>query len=150
QDRLSFRYNFFHDALKVTGDSGAVVFDPSLGLSQFSAPRFRGISATRSYDVHDFTFAGEKTYFNKRFSVEVRVPFSYTLAHDLNLSVADLGQLGPDTDGENSKSIIQTIPTPQNTLGHADTEFGNMTVILKALAYQSSWLAVSGGASIGI
>src|SRR5439155_23720858 len=85
QDRLSIRYNFFHDALKVVGDSGQQVFDPSLGVSQFSAPRFRGIARTKTYDVHDFTFSGEKTFWDRAVSVEMRIPFSSTLSHHLDL-----------------------------------------------------------------
>ena len=151
EDRVYFRYNYFNDALKVTGDSGKVVFDPSLGVSATtSAPRFRGITTTKSYDVHDFTFGGEKTFCNGLFSVEVRVPFTTTLSHNLDLSVAKVTGLGPDTDDDSSSSIIQTTPTPQNTLGQSDTEFGNMTVVLKGLAYQSSRLAISGGMAVGI
>ncbi|HLJ93445.1 MAG TPA: hypothetical protein VKU02_09675 [Gemmataceae bacterium] len=150
EDRVYFRYNYFNDAQKVTGDSGKVIFDPTLGVSQFSAPRFRGITTTRSYDVHDFTFGGEKTYLDGRFSVELRVPFSTTLAHSQDLRVANVTGIGTDVDGDSNSSIIQTTATPQNTLGRTDTEFGNMTVVLKGLAYQSSKLAISSGASIGI
>jgi hypothetical protein len=150
EDRVYFRYNYFNDALKVTGDSGQAVFDAALGLSKFSAPRFLGIPATRSYDVHDFTFGGEKTFGNGRFSVELRIPFSSTLAHSLDLSVAEVTGTGRDPDGDSSHSILQTLPTPGDTLGHRDTEFGNMAVILKGLACRTETLALSGGLAIGI
>jgi hypothetical protein len=152
EDRLYFRYNYFSNGLKVTGDSGQAVFDPSLGVSAItSAPRFRGITMTKDYDVDDFTFGGEKTFLDKRFSVEMRIPFSYTLSHDLNLSVANVTGIVPDTDEPgNPHSNIKTAATPENSLGNYGTEFGNMTVILKGLAYQSCNWAVSGGLSIGI
>ena len=85
EDRIYFRYNYFKDALSVVGDTGETVFDPTLGLSRTSAPRFRGITASKSYDVNAFTFGGEKTFFNGRFSIEARVPFSHTLSSDLDL-----------------------------------------------------------------
>src|SRR5581483_6098194 len=99
QDRFSFRYNYFNHALKITGDSGKAVFDPSLGVSSVNgAPRFRGITQTKSYDVNDFTFIGEKTFFGGLASIEVRVPFSTTLGHEQNLSVARIASIGPDSD----------------------------------------------------
>ena len=150
EDRVYFRYNFFKDALSVVGDSGAMFFDPSLGLGSNGGPRFRGITTTKNYDFHEFTFGGEKTFCDGRCSVEVRVPFSNSLASDLNLSVAKITNRGADIDNDSTESIVDTVSTPQNTLGTSDTEFGNMTVILKGLAYQSSHLAISGGASIGI
>ena len=101
QDRVSFRYNYFNDSLKVTGDSGNAVFDPSLGLSAIdSSPRFKGITQTKSYDVHDFTFSGEKTFFDGRASIEMRVPFTTTLGHNQDLSVARVSSIGPDNDGD--------------------------------------------------
>jgi hypothetical protein len=150
QDRVYFRYNYFNEAQSVVGDTGATVFDPSLGLSNNSQPRFRGITGTKFYDVNEFTFGGEKTYLDGRASIEVRIPFSNALASNLNLNVAQATHIGMDTDGDSDHSIIGTTPTPQNTFGNSDTEFGNMTVILKGLAYQSSRLAVSAGLGIGI
>jgi hypothetical protein len=151
QDRFSFRYNYFHDALQVRGDSGQAVFDPSLGISQVTGgPRFRGILTTRSVDVHDYTFQGEKTFFNGWASVEIRVPFSNTLAHDQNISVARVTNVGTDIDSDSATSILQTDPTPRETLGHSDTEFGNMSAIFKALVYSSKTFAVSGGLGVGI
>lgn len=150
EDRVAFRYNYFSRALAVTGDSGEAFFDPSLGLSRFGAPRFRGVVATRKYDVQDYTFSGEKTFFDGMFSVEVRVPFSHTVGHDQNLSVARVSRVGEDQDFESGRSIIGTEATPQDTLGTTDTEFGDMMVIFKALAYQSKTFYFSGGASVTV
>jgi hypothetical protein len=150
EDRLAFRYNFFANSQAVTGDSGQTVFAPDLGLGRFSEPRFRGILKTRTYDVNDFTFSVEKTFGERLFSVELRVPFSQTLSHNLNLSVARVTSMGPDIDGDSTSAVLQTVATPQDTLGNSDTEFGNMAVILKGLAYQTKTLAVSLGASFGI
>ncbi len=150
EDRVAFRYNYFNDAQKVVGDSGKVIFDPSLGVSSTSAPRFRGIPQTKSYDVNDFVFSGEKTFFDGLASVEVRIPFTHALSHNQNLSVAKVSGIGRDNDGDSNEAVIATTPTPGNTLGQADTELGNSTVILKALAYRSQHWAFSGGLSIGI
>jgi hypothetical protein len=150
EDRVSFRYNYFNSALSVTGDSGKTVFDPSLGLTHLSQPRFRGLTETKFFDVHDFTFSGEKTFFGGLASIEVRVPFTHGLSSNLNLQVAKVSTIGTDVDGDSNISIIQTQPTPQNTLGNSDTEFGDMSVILKGLVFQSQQLAVSLGLAMGI
>jgi hypothetical protein len=150
EDRVYFRYNFFDHSQSVRGDSGQAAFAPNLDLSKFSGPRFQGFPQTRTYDVHDFTFGGEKTFFDGRFSAELRVPFSTTLSRSLDLNVAQISGVGRDNDGDSDHSILQTVSTPENTLGREGTEFGNMTVILKGLAYQSETWAFSGGLSIGI
>jgi hypothetical protein len=150
QDRVAFRYNYFENSLAVVGDSGQKVFDPSLGLSKFSAPRFRGIPAVQKYNVQDYTFSAETTFLDRLASVEIRVPFSHTLSHNLNLSVADVTSVGRDIDGDSSQSVLGTTPTPGKTLGSADTEFGNMSLLLKAVAYKNNWLLVSGGLALGI
>jgi hypothetical protein len=151
EDRVSFRYNYFAHALSIVGESSQTpVFDPTLGLTAFSAPRFRGLTATKTYSVDEYTFSAEKTCFDRRFSVEMRVPFNRTLSSNLDLSVARVSSIGLDSDMENPNSIIQTTATPQNTFGNSDTEFGNMSFIFKGLAYQSHHLAVSGGFAVGI
>ncbi len=150
QDRVSFRYNYFNSALSVTGDSGVTVFDASLGVTRLSQPRFRGLTTTKFFDDRVFTFSGEKTFLGGLASVEVRVPFSHTLASDLNLDVAKVVTIGTDIDQDSNLSIIQTAPTPQNTLGQTDTEFGDISVILKGLVFQSQELAVSLGLAMGI
>jgi hypothetical protein len=150
EDRISFRYNYFNSSQSVVGDSGLTVFDPSLGVTRLSAPRFRGLTTTKSFDVRDFTFSGEKTFLCGLASVEVRVPFTHALSSDLNLQVARVEKIGTDIDQDSNLSIIQTVPTPQNTLGNTDTEFGNMSVILKGLMFQSPRFAFSLGLAIGI
>jgi hypothetical protein len=150
QDRVSFRYNYFENSQSVVGDSGQKVFDPTLGLSKFSAPRFRGLTTTQSYNVQDYTFSAEKTFLDRMFSAEVRVPFSHSLRSNLDLSVAKVTGVGTDTDGDSGRSILQTTPTPFDTLGSADTEFGNMSVILKGVVFHNERLLVSAGAAVGI
>jgi hypothetical protein len=150
EDRVSFRYNYFNSAVSVTGDSGQTVFDPSLGLTRLSQPRFRGLTTTKFFDVRDFTFSGEKTFLGGLASVEVRVPFTHGLSSNLNLDVARVVTIGTDIDNDSNLAIIQTQPTPQNTLGNTDTEFGDMSVILKGLVFQSPQLAVSLGLAMGI
>jgi len=64
--------------------------------------------------------------------------------------VARIASIGRDNDGDSTSSVLTTEPTPGATLGKDATEFGNMTLIFKGLAYQSDRLAVSGGLSFGI
>jgi hypothetical protein len=45
---------------------------------------------------------------------------------------------------------FSVVSTPQNSLGNSSTQFGNMQLILKSLAYRSNALAFSGGLSMGI
>ncbi|HLN33626.1 MAG TPA: hypothetical protein VK395_38220 [Gemmataceae bacterium] len=150
QDRVYFRYNFFANSAKVTGDSGLSVLDPALGLTQTSGPRFMGIASTKNYDTNEFTFGGEKTFFNGQASIELRVPFSNTLANNLGFSPAEVTGIGVDSTRDVPTNVIQTTPTPQNTFGSSDTEFGDMAIILKGLLYRTSTLAISTGLGIGI
>jgi hypothetical protein len=136
QDRVSFRYNFFDDAVSVTGASPAPpVFDPTIGA-------FRASSLTKNYDVDQYTFSFEKAFFDQRFSVETRLPFSRGLASNLDLSYGKVTSVGVDS--------INVDATPLDTLGASDTEFGNMSVILKGLFYRTDSLAFSGGLGIGL
>jgi hypothetical protein len=164
QDRLYFRYNFFHDALSVTGLSSAPpIFDPTI-------QGFKVGTATKLYDVNAYTFGAEKTFCDRLLSVEVRVPFSTTLASRLDLSTGTVtgtqsltlgqilaarpglppGQIGGRPPPGPDPQVIDVAPTPGNTLGRQDTEFGDMSVILKALLVEHRCWAVSGGLSVGI
>jgi hypothetical protein len=149
EDRAYFRYNFFSQALSVVGvSSSPPVFDPALGA-------FRQGTATKFYDVNSYTFGFEKTFFHRMLSVEVRIPFSQTLSSDLNLSsgtVIGTSADSVDTDGNPLPGIpsLRIVETPQNTLGNERTEFGNMTVILKALIFGSPKVAISTGLSFGL
>jgi hypothetical protein len=150
EDRFSFRYNYFHKAVSVTGASPAPpVFDTDLG-------GFRGAVTTKSYNVDQYTFSGEKTAFDGWASVEVRIPFSHTLAANQDLSYGRVTGIGTATDLNGvplspPAQALEVIDTPVNSLGSADTEFGNMTVILKSILCRSeNWLTFSGGLAIGI
>jgi len=147
RDRFSFRYNFFHDAQQVTGISSAPgVFDPQLLA-------FVGATATRNYNVNEYTFQFEKTFLDRLASIELRVPFATGLASKLNLSAANVTGIGQGVDlvGQPLPGIqaIQVVETPENTLGHEDTEWGNLSLILKGLLYRTNCFAVSAGLSIG-
>jgi hypothetical protein len=141
EDRVYFRYNYFNNALSVTGISAQTI--PS------GQGTFVQLPDTKSYDVFQYTFGAEKTFCNGRMSVEVRVPFQTGLASDNTLSYGSIVGPVPGTDA-NGNPLFQVNPTPQNTLGHEDTEFGDMTIIWKALICQQSGLAVSGGTAFGI
>ncbi len=149
EDRVYFRYNFFSKALSVVGVSGAPpVFDPVLGA-------FRQGTTTKFYDDNQYTFGFEKTFFHRCLSVEVRIPFSQTLSSDLNLSsgrVIGTSADSVDTDGRPLPGIpsLRIVETPQATLGNERTEFGNMTVVLKALIFGTPQVAVSTGLSFGL
>ena len=80
-DRLYFRYNFFQNGQSVTGISGAttpflVNGVPSAGGTLQSVPQLK------NYNVHAYTFGGEKTFFDGLLSAELRVPVLNTLATD--------------------------------------------------------------------
>jgi hypothetical protein len=149
QDRISFRYNFFDDALSVTGASPAPpVFDPVLGA-------FRGTTTTKNYEVDQYTFSWEQTFFDRRFSVETRLPFSRTLASHLDLSYGHVTGIGQATDLQGNpleppQQALEVASTPLASLGSQDTELGNMSVILKGLVCQNSWFAFSTGLAVGI
>jgi hypothetical protein len=150
-DRLYFRFNYFDHAQAVTGLSNSTlqVVPPNPGAPQgifFQLPQ------TKFYDTKMYTFGGEKTFLDGLASVEVRVPVSTTLASKNLISVADLGSPIPGSlDGAGNQNFNATT-TPQNTLGHEDTEFGNMSLFLKGILYESrcSGLLFSGGLGVGI
>jgi hypothetical protein len=148
RDRFSFRYNFFHDAQQVVGISSAPpVFDPQL-------IGFVGSTTTKQYNVNEYTFQFEKTFLDRQASIELRVPFSTGLASKLNLSSATptgIGQ-GVDLAGAPLPGVqaIQVVETPQNTLGNSDTEWGNLSLILKGLLYRNNCFAISAGLALGI
>jgi hypothetical protein len=149
EDRAYFRYNFFSQALSVVGiSSDPKVFDPTLGA-------FRQSTTTKTYDVDTYTFGFEKTFFHKTMSVEVRIPFSRTLSSDLTLSsgtVTGVSRDSVDTSGLPVPGIpsLVLVETPQNTLGQERTEFGDMSVIFKALIFGTPTVAFSGGLSVGL
>ena len=79
-DRIAFKFNYFNNALRVTGESSQPpVLDPTLGTGFNGAPRFRGLTATQSFSVYDYTFSFEKTFLDGLGSVEVRLPFAATV-----------------------------------------------------------------------
>jgi hypothetical protein len=134
QDRVYFRFNYFNNSQQVVG-FGPPVFNPQgVGTS---------FAQTRNYDVEQYTFGFEKTFLDGWGSVELRAPFNTALSSNLNLSAGDITGPGPGSSfGVNS--------TPERTLGSEGTQFQNMTLILKGLAYRSNPLAVSGGLALGI
>jgi hypothetical protein len=143
QDRASFSYNFFSNALSVTGFGNPVVGLPGTPMGVSTSPPVR-----RQYDLHEYTFTGEKTFLDGFASVEVRVPFQTSLASKLDLRAGQVTttMFDPMVPGYTFKIN----DTPQNSFGHEDTEFGDTTVIFKALLYRDCRSAFSGGFSVGI
>src|SRR5262249_11297229 len=92
QDRVSYRYNLYHDALQVSGFAGlSPTFDVLNGT-------FHAIPALRQYDVNQSTFAFEKTFLDQRFSLEMRFPFTTTLGSSQNLSYGTITGIRPARD----------------------------------------------------
>jgi hypothetical protein len=176
QDRIAFRYNHFNDSLSVVGVSnlpatGPTNFGPFL-LDLRTVP-----TATRVYNVDQYTFQFEKTFFDRQMSLELRVPIQTTLSSNLNLSTGTL--VGTATQQESPATIMQrnlglnaqllraagqgastptpgslttlgVNPTPDQTLGSERTELGNLSLILKGLLYRSPTVAFSGGLGLGL
>jgi hypothetical protein len=154
EDRVYFRYNYFNRSQFVTGLSPFTIVQqniiPPPGFIVTTPPVLLQLPTTKAYDTNLYTFGVEQTFLDRRLSVELRVPVFTGLASDLTFSVASVasGPLGATGGVPFQNFALQS--TPQNTLGHEDTEFGNLTVILKGLAYQdrASGLAFSGGLGV--
>jgi hypothetical protein len=99
RDRVYMNYSFFGD----------VPLNPS------SAHGGPGVNVNR------WTPGAEKTFFNQRTSVEIRLPFAGTLSNTIN-----------DTGTNNTSS----------------TQFGNVFLAFKGLLYRTNCLAFSGGMSM--
>jgi hypothetical protein len=141
EDRVYFRYNFFDRANSVTG-VGSIPSPAGGGITELG-------TVTKSFDLNAYTFGVEKTFFDRLASVELRIPFATGLASRLDLRAGEVGATTGDQDMFGNP-LFNVISTPGNTFGHEDTEFGDMSVIFKALVYRNCWLSVSAGASLGI
>jgi hypothetical protein len=147
RDRVSFRYNYFKEALQVDGLENSPFLGPRLSQTPTSPIRqFRLVDpASKSYNVHLYTFGLEKTFLDNMASIEVRVPFARTIDSSLNLVSGELL-----SDVPNVVPLVN--PTPGATLGDADMELQDMNVILKAIIAQdpcNTWTASAGlGVSI--
>ncbi len=154
-DRLYFRYNYFKNGQSVTGLSQnrtqilSAAEEPPTGI-------FIQQPETKRYNVNMYTFGVEKTFADGLFSAELRAPVVSTLASHNTFSVADFAGFTTDDFGFDrdifGNRFFNVTPTPQNTLGHSDTEFGDLTLVLKAVIYQNPQAGVllSGGAALGI
>ena len=155
QDRVYFRYNYFNNAVAVTGLSNITIPDPDL-------LGFRTLPATKIYDVNQFTFGVEKSFFDGLGSVELRVPFSNTLSNNLNLNYGTItGEVdattvsptgpnfvGPST-GDGGKGFTVATNAAQ-TLGSTSTQLGDMTLIFKSAFLRSPRFLLSGGVAFGL
>jgi hypothetical protein len=147
-DRVYFRYNFFDNSQSVTGLSPFSIVQQNIPGSP-SPPVLLQLPETKQYDSNLYTFGVEKTFFNGLMSIELRAPVVTSLASHNTISVGDVTGLR----GINTESSLQNFgvaTTPQNTLGHEDTEWGDLTIILKGLLCQnrSAGFAVSGGMAV--
>lgn len=150
QDRVGFRYNYFNQALSVTGISGQPRPDPDFGGTV-------EIPFTKKFDVHMYTFDLEKTFFDNLVSVQLRVPFATTVSSNLNLNYGTINAANPiigavDLAGNPiaGQQALNVSRTPDQTLGSDGTEFGNVQLIFKGLLYNTPGFAFSGGLSVAI
>jgi hypothetical protein len=135
RDRFSFRFNYYNDANRVTG-FGPAVFSTVNGQSVGTAG-----PVTRKFDAEDYTFYFEKTFLDGNASVELRVPFNTGLSNNLNLSAGTItGNVAP--------GVFSVASTPESTLGDYGTQFGNMTVLLKAMGYSCKTLSITAGLAL--
>lgn len=144
-DRVYLRYNYFRNGQSVTGISPETLVlqpDPLILLQ---------LPATKKYDVNLVTIGGEKTFFSGLMSVEVRLPVVTTLSPRNIFAAGMITNFTGDVD-PNGNPRFDVVTTPENTLGSTSTEFGNMSVIGKALLWgdRTNGLYVSGGAGVGI
>ena len=166
RDRVGFRYNYFSNALSITGLSNTTVPAPDLGTG-----RTLRATQTRDYDLNQYTFNYERTFLDRRASVEVRVPFTQSLSSRIDYSVGGAGARVPFVDANGARvfsdaagnlttdmttnavantplNAIAVTPTPGSTFGSNEWEMGNVTLIMKALFYETETLFVSGGVSL--
>ncbi|HVS39121.1 MAG TPA: hypothetical protein VMS17_26415 [Gemmataceae bacterium] len=151
ENRIYFRYNFYDNSQSVTGLSNATAVQiPSPGAGIPAA--LVQLPAIKNYDTSLYTFGAEKTFLDGFGSLEFRVPVITSLASHNTLSVASFAgapipSVVPPTPGLQDFSVNTT---PGATLGHEDTEFGNLTLVLKGLFYRDtcSGLYLSGGTGL--
>jgi hypothetical protein len=157
QDRIAFRYNFFHDSLAVTGIGRQGL---SEGVSPAGFLLQSAETTTKSYDVNQYTFQFEKTFLDGRASAELRLPIQNTLSSNLNLNAGAITGISsiaaasapnyPRFQGMQALDVFNVTATPEQTLGSERTELGNISLILKALFHQSREVALSGGLGLGM
>jgi hypothetical protein len=150
EDRVSFRYNFFSNSQSVTG-IGPNSFPVTPGTAT-SPPVLFQEAQTKQYDTSMYTFSVEKTFFDGLMSLEMRAPVITSLSNNNTLSVGNFAGFTGGTPDINGNVNFNTVTTPENTLGHSDTYFGDITLIWKSLLYsnKTTGLFVSGGLSLGI
>ncbi|MEM8945499.1 MAG: hypothetical protein AAGD11_09965 [Planctomycetota bacterium] len=107
-----------------------------------NATPVRVFQFTESFDVNRHTLGGERTFFDKMMSVELRVPIeerlnSTTLSYAVNADT--VGPFAPGFDAIGG-------------FGEPDTqvELGNMSLIFKALLIERENFALSAGLGVGL
>jgi len=171
RNRAAFRYNHFHNAIDITGytlENPVVVNQlpgtvpafwdggPYIGLIPMPVELVGGPfppvvqlqTVSRSYDLDLFTFSVESMLVDELLSLELRLPFSATLASDLDLPTGIA--TGSVSSWSPGFGVFDVTPTPELTLGREETEWGDATVILKGLLSRSKSFALSGGLALGM
>ncbi|QDU59661.1 hypothetical protein Pan216_04920 [Planctomycetes bacterium Pan216] len=127
RDRVFLLYNFFRGAFRT--DSPASNVNP-LGSGTGATPDAPSSVGTgnidgqgKNWDDHRFIFGLEKTFMDGIFSAEVRIPYSYTLTTNLNV-------------------------TDSGAPGVLDNQLDNITASGKALLYQDQHFALSCGMTV--
>ena len=110
----------------------------------FSYRHFENATATRvfsnfeDFDIDRYTLAGERSFFDRMMSVEVRLPLENRLTSDIRTNIV---QFDPPTFVGFQTGIDPII-------GGTRTELANMSLIFKALLFEQKNYAVSAGLGV--
>ncbi|MCA9071152.1 MAG: hypothetical protein KDA84_19625 [Planctomycetaceae bacterium] len=164
--RLSFRYNYFKNAVDVQGFrlSPETVPVDNFDFLNNGQPPGADIPlvfpSTKSYDAQFYTLAFEQTFLEDLASLEFRLPIATTLDSSQTFQgVRELAGTGAPpgvtTFNDNFNDIPVNVPpgavpllSPStDVLGRTDTELQDLTWVLKGILHQSAnhQILVSGG-----
>jgi hypothetical protein len=107
RDRVGFRYNYFSNAVSITGLSSQTIAAPDRSLSGFIRP-----TQTKDYDYHLYTFNFEKTFLDGRASAEVRLPIRTSLSSTNLYSVGTIQGRNRFTDAAGQVTYYTRTPPP--------------------------------------
>jgi hypothetical protein len=160
RDRIGYRYDFYSNSNTISG----LAPTPSglnLGTDPISGTKYTfELPFTKSYDTQLSGLDFEKTFANGNASIEVRVPIVNTAASHQTFNY---GQQASGVMGivqgvvlTNGAIVPALFPgflvnrTSASSLGHSDTEMGNMQVILKGVIAKGEDFLISGGVGVGV
>ena len=140
QDRVAFRYNFFHDASQITGVTGTTTAPPT-------------DNRTRQFDTNLYTFQFEKTFLDGYASAGLRAPFTTGVSPRQTIRATTQDGFQPTTlanEGTIGRRAINGRFTPQDTQGSESTDFGDLTLIFKGILFARDHFTLTGGTTVGV